>query len=122
MERYSATPGFVLRSLLVTGPLLLWAVHFGAVYGVNTVVCSFFPEAGTGPVRLGPAQIGVAVATAAALLALALNAMVAGIAGRGLDERGPGLFLTRVTRGLAALSALAVIWNALPAALVQACW
>lgn len=121
MERDMAKPGFVLRSLVVTGPLILWAVHFGAVYGVNTVVCSFFPEAGTGPVRLGPAQIGIAAATGAALLALALNAALAGTAGRHLDDRSTGTFLVRVTRGLAALSALAVIWNALPAALVQAC-
>lgn len=121
MQKDTARPGFVLRSFVMTGPLLLWAVHFGAVYGVNTVVCSFFPEAGTGPVRLGPAQIGIAAATGAALVALALNAALAGTAGRCLDERGPGLFLVRLTRGLAALSALAVIWNALPAALVQAC-
>jgi hypothetical protein len=104
--------------------LLVWAAHFGVVYGTNAVAC----ERGlTGRTLLGQPLVPAVVlgATAVALAALALVWLRArrrlehGLAGQeGEDEPR---FLLWLTAAVSLLSALAVLWQGLPVLFVRPC-
>jgi hypothetical protein len=104
--------------------LLVWAAHFGVVYGANAVAC----ERGlTGRTLLGQPLVPALVlgATAVALAALALVWLRAwrrlehGLAGQeGEDEPR---FLLWLTAAVSLLSALAVLWQGLPVLFVRPC-
>lgn len=112
--------------LLVAGPGI-WAVHFLAAYGTASVWCAKFAA---GDASLAPARVAIAVYTVAALVAL-------GILGRGGWQRhrhGESIlphdsdspedrhrFLGFATFLLAALSAVAVLYAGLAAALIGSC-
>lgn len=96
--------------------LLVWAVHFFAVYAANALACE--------RAWAGAVPAAVAVATALALAALggvlwaARPALRRAAAEGGEEEPRFSLWLSAAT---AALAALAVVFQAIPAALVGAC-
>lgn len=92
---------------------VLWAVHFVIVYGAAAVYCE---QAGVGAGPL-PASLFIGAATAAALGAIALAAFPSA---RQIGAPS-GRFLAGVTLALAALSAVAVVFTALPILYVGAC-
>lgn len=97
--------------LLLWGPLV-WSGHFLFVYAAASLELSLRPTAGA------PSRIAIAVATVAALLALwaVLRTrldLAPGEAGSGLTR-----FWIASTRMLCLISAIAILFQALPALLV----
>ena len=94
-----------MRALWISSGILLWALHFTAIYGFTALACARdFP-------RAVPWVIGAATLVAAALA-------VALIATR---WRRRGDFLDWITAGVAAFALLAILWEAFPVLVVPAC-
>ncbi len=116
--------GFIGKMLLMMGGLLVWGAHFTVIYGFNALACArrfaHLEILGLGivPLVIGAATI-VALTSAGALLAVAVY------------RRGPFRisanggssepFMRYTTIALAALSVVAIAWNALPAYIVWPC-
>ena len=98
---------------IVAGPVV-WFLHLVLLYGAEALLC--MPPAGSGRTTI---WVGVS-ATVAALAALVLVA-VATLRAEGRSRHAGATFLRDTTLSLALLSAVGVIWNALPLALVRAC-
>jgi hypothetical protein len=104
--------------------LVVWAVHFGVVYGANAVACE---RELTGRTLLGQPLVPALVlgATALALAALALvwlrawRRMEHGLAGQ--EGEDASRFLEWFTAATALLSAVAILWEGLPVLFVQPC-
>lgn len=96
---------FAATSLRVAAPVLVWAVHFGLVYGLTALAC-----ARAAP-RTVPWTIGIATLVAAALVLLTIR--------RAWPQRAE--FTAWLTGALAAAALVAIVWEALPALLVPAC-
>jgi len=108
---------------LVAG-LLIWAGHFAIVYGVHAIACARGLADRT-LLGFGAVPFIVTVATALALLG---SLVVLGIALRDLrtlrgrdDASDSQRFLTYTSATIASFSILAIIWVALPAAIVPPC-
>ena len=95
-----------MRQLLfMSSGVVIWALHFGAIYGLTGLACARgWPEAVTP---------GVALATVVAAL-LALAVLVAG-------WRRRVQFESWMTAGIAALALVAIVWEALPVLIVPIC-
>ena len=99
--------------------LLLWALHFGLVYAAHAIAC----ERGLAGHRL----LGLPLVPALVLAATAL----AGLGRRAWRRLGPRpdreageddpLFLPWFTAAITLLAALAILWQASPALLLQPC-
>jgi hypothetical protein len=87
---------------LSAGPLL-WLAHFGALYGFNAIACA----------RGLPGAVPWVVAAATLILAIPAGFLV-------LRKRKDE-FVEWLTAALAALSLLAILWQALPALMVSPC-
>ncbi|NGM18386.1 hypothetical protein G3576_00045 [Roseomonas stagni] len=85
--------------------IVIWALHFGLVYGGQALAC----EVGR-PSIVMPLVIGASVVALALLLVLAVVA-----------RRSRGGFLGGLAVGIAAFSALAVVWEAAPVLALPAC-
>jgi hypothetical protein len=111
--------GFVRKSLFLLAGLLIWAAHFGVIYGFNGLACA---RRFAGVVVLG---IGIVplVVTAATLLGLAVTGGVLVAALRHDPSRASvsDAFLRQTTVAVAALSLVAIAWNGLPALIVPPC-
>lgn len=104
--------------------LVVWAVHFGVVYGASAIAC----ERGlAGRTLLGQPLVPALVlgATALALAAVALVGLRAwrrlehGLAGQeGEDEPR---FMVWLAAAIALLAALAIVWEGLPVLLIRPC-
>jgi hypothetical protein len=98
---------------LLVGPVV-WFLHLVVLYGAEALICT--PPVGTEQAMLwlGAAATGAAVAALVILIAMPAP---------GVDQREhTGVaFLHGTTLLLALLSAIGVIWNALPLALVPVC-
>lgn len=119
------------RLWLIAVPPTLWLAHFLASYLTAALWCAKVAD-GTG--SLGPARWAIAGYTAAALVGIALVGW-AGLrrwrlasspdpARRQTDRDLPGdrhRFLGFATLLLAALAAVAVVYGAMPAALIGSC-
>ena len=81
--------------------VLVWAVHFMASYGAVTLLCT----RGLGPLAWG--GVGVVAWT---LIALATASLVA-LAAVALSARRGDRFVDHIATGVAALAALAVVWE-----------
>ena len=92
---------------------LIWAVHFAAVYGATSWLCT---HGGATLQWLGVSVVKWTVVVVS-VLALAACAVVIVAAGRAA-QRG---FWPWITAGVAALAALAIAWEALTAMLATAC-
>ena len=108
---------------LVAG-LLIWAGHFAIVYGVHAVACARGLAERT-LFGFGAVPFVVTLATA---LALAGSGIVLAIALRDLrtlrgnDEATDSQrFLTYTSATIAGFSILAIVWVALPAAIIRPC-
>lgn len=98
---------------IFVGPVI-WFIHLVLLYGAEALLC--MPPAGSGRTTI---WVGIS-ATVAALAALVLVAVSAQRADKRSKHAG-ATFLGDTTLSLALLSAVGVIWNALPLALVRAC-
>lgn len=99
---------FLLRTALCLSGPLLWALHFGAVYGTSHVVCA------TGIVNAQSVSVAVIGATVAAFAALAiLFAMAARVQDR--------TFYRPVSLWLLSLSAFGVLAAGAAAIYLPAC-
>jgi hypothetical protein len=115
---------FLRKSLLTLGGLLVWAAHFALIYAVTAVVCA----RGLQDQRLwgfGALPLSITLATVAALAA-ALVILLIGVrryatAEPRHDERPVDAFMDYTTVTIAALSLVAIAWNAVPILIVPVC-
>ena len=98
---------------VLVGPVV-WFLHLVLLYGAEALTC--MPPAGSGRAII---WIGIS-ATAGALGSLVLVA-VSVLRPDGRSRHTGATFLRDTTLSLALLSAVGVIWNALPLALVRVC-
>ena len=97
--------GFAATALRMGSGVIVWAAHFGVVYGTTALACARgVPQA---------APLAVALATALAI------ALLLAIVARGWRRREH--FESWFAASLAAFALLAVVWEALPALWVPAC-
>jgi hypothetical protein len=113
--------GFLSRSLFALAGLLIWSLHFGAIYVFQALACA------RGFASREVAGVGIVTAFIAAATLLALLATAAVIA-TGWRTPGPGVeltehdeFLRRLTILVAGLSAVAIVWQALPVLMMPPC-
>jgi hypothetical protein len=115
---------FIRKSLFMIGGLLVWAAQFTIIYVFNALACAR-GFAGRQLLGIGvvPFVVGVAslIALAAALAVLLAALRVRGPAGATRDERPVDDFLRYTTVAIAALSLVAIAWNAVPAFIVPPC-
>lgn len=98
---------------VLVGPVV-WFLHLVLLYGAEALIC--MPPAGSGTAAF---WVGV-TGTAGALGALVAAAVFAP-GKQGAGEHVGATFLRSITLTLALLSAVGVIWNALPLTLIPAC-
>jgi hypothetical protein len=116
--------GFIGKMLFMTGGLIVWAAHFAIVYGFTAVVCAKRFAAvhvlgiGIIPVVIGAATL-LAWAITGALLWSALSRPVPLPSARNGEVTED--FLQHTAAIIAALSLVAIAWNALPVLLVDPC-
>jgi len=100
-----STLPFAATALGMSAGIIVWALHFGAIYGATALAC-----ARGLPHLVAPAVGGVTVAAVAALAIVLV---------RGWQRRRR--FEPWLAAGLAALALVAVVWEALPVLLVPPC-
>lgn len=103
-----------LPLISMTGAPLVWAAHFVVLYAVAGTACQKL----AGPEAIWMVQWVTASAT---VLALAAIGWVVWYSAVRLQGDATGRFMARVTLMLAVLSAVAVIFSALPAILSASC-
>ncbi len=116
-----AVPSFAATTLRMFAPLLIWAVHFLAIYAFTAIACERrFADTNWLGVGVVPWTIGALtlVATAAALVTIWL-------ALRDVPGRAPrsetSQFVHWMTAAFGALTLLAILWEALPVLLIPVC-
>ncbi|MGJ0484568.1 MAG: hypothetical protein ACR65R_08550 [Methylomicrobium sp.] len=107
--------------IALTGPSIIWALHFGLVYGIQPVFCVVLG----GDLAGFWAQMAVLGITVAALLALLLLIfkpdVVLRLEREGAARTSAGSFLTRVMQLLALLSVFGVLLGGSAALFLPAC-
>lgn len=103
--------GLAQWTILLAGPLT-WFTHFCLVYAAASLELTYAPAA-------GPAsRLAIAGLTLAALALVALSAIRAAAVSPGARGSPYHRFWTAAVRLMCLLSAVAIVWQALPAALV----
>jgi hypothetical protein len=97
--------GFARQALWLSAGAIVWALHFTLIYGATALACARGVPAA--------APIGVALATALAV------ALLLAITVRGWRRRDT--FEGWLSAALALFALVAVVWEALPALVVEAC-
>jgi hypothetical protein len=117
--------GGIARIFGAVAGLIVWAVHFGAIYAITAYACARGLQA-TRVLGLGLIPAGVLGATALALVAagivLATTARrlrSAGAAGTGREEHAR--FLLWFTAGTTLLAMIAILYEGVPTLMVPAC-
>ncbi|HVL01573.1 MAG TPA: hypothetical protein VM553_17265 [Dongiaceae bacterium] len=108
----------------LSGPLL-WVFHFGFVYIVQLFLCALSAEAAETSVKVLIAAVSAVIVLALILLIV----MAPELTARALHlqdvqrhySRNTFVFLSFMTRALAGLSLVAVIWSALAVLFLPAC-
>ncbi|WP_207462387.1 hypothetical protein [Azospirillum sp. SYSU D00513] len=117
------TRSFPVTFAAMMSPYLIWAAHFGIVYGINGLACARALDR----ISLAGFPFVPALVTVATLLALALTVLVLV---RALLGGGPAshvgstdarLFMRWLTAASAASTLVAILWVGLPAVQVPAC-
>ena len=109
-----AERGFVSTFGPMTAPFLVWAAHFGIVYGINGLACA----RGLDQVLV----LGLPLVTAAILGASAAAVLAAGgLLARSLGGAVAGDFVRWFTAVASGAALLAILWVALPVLQVPAC-
>lgn len=104
--------------------MVVWAVHFGAVYGVNAVACAR-GFAGRAVLGLPLVPLLVLGASALALGAVAVvgvrawRRLHAGLSGE--DGEYEPQFTVWMSAAVALLAALAIVWEAVPVLMLRPC-
>lgn len=98
-------PRFARQLALMSGGVVVWALHFAAIYGATALACA------RGMVSLVPLIVGGATLLAVLLL---VPMLVLGVRRRHQFEGWLGGVL-------AAFALVAVLWEALPVLIVEAC-
>jgi hypothetical protein len=108
-----------LVAWLLVGPLA-WAVQFSLLYGFAATACArgFADRTLLG---IGVVAVATLLVSAAALAATGL-ALWRSLAARGPDAPETDRYLADSGVAMSAISLVAILWHALPAALVQPCW
>lgn len=97
--------GFVEATLRMSAGVIVWSLHFLAIYGVTGLACA----------RGAPDVVAHAVALATALACLALVPLIV----QGYRRRGA--FEHWMSATVAAFALVAVVYEALPVLLVPSC-
>ena len=97
--------GFAATACSIAAGIVIWALHFAAIYGATALACA------RGLPQLVAPAVGWATAAAVAALAVVL---VRGYRRRQVFERWLGA-------ALAALALVAVAWEAIPVLVVPPC-
>jgi hypothetical protein len=97
--------GFARQALWMSAGVIVWALHFTAIYGATALACARGVP--------GVAPLGVALATWVAV------ALLLAIIARGVRRRGE--FEGWLSAALGAFALVAVVWEALPALIIEAC-
>ena len=108
-----AAPNFSVSTLRISSGVIIWALHFLAIYGFVALVCAR-ELAGVRWLGIGVAPLAIGVATliaAAALIAMIVSAM----------RRGASSFTEWMTAALATLGLIAVVWESLAVLMVPTC-
>lgn len=111
---------FVWRTAVCLAPILIWAAHFGAVYGGTHVTCAVSGDA----VDEGLSNfliLGVTVVAMVAISAIGLGARRLLGSGGPPRETEAKSFLVRVAEGLALLSFIGVGWAGLASVFLPTC-
>jgi hypothetical protein len=113
--------GFLAKSLYALAGLLIWALHFGAIYVFQALACAR-GFAGREVAGADVVTVFIVAATVIALLASAA-AIAAGwrTAGANVELAEHDEFLRRLGLLVAGLSVVAIIWEALPVLMMPPC-
>ncbi|PWS35471.1 hypothetical protein DFH01_17840 [Falsiroseomonas bella] len=108
----------------VVAALLVWAVHFLAIYGAQATACiRAAPDAELFGQPLVPALVlgltAVALLAVAAIGLLAWRRLPSGMAGQEGEDQP--CFLAWLTLATALFAALAILWEALPVLILPPC-
>lgn len=114
--------GFPATFAGMMAAFLIWAAHFGVVYGINGLICARKLQ----DMEILGLPIAVALVLAATVAALLLAAFVllAALWGGGPAARAsedPRRFIRWFTALAAGAALVAILWNGLPAVQVPAC-
>ena len=113
MMREDAVP-FTAATLRMSAGAIIWAVHFGVIYGYSTLACARgFNDDGGGWIAAVPWVMGIATAGAAALT-LALIVPV-------LRARKTANFTDWMSAGVATFALNAIVFEGIAALLVPVC-
>ena len=109
--------GALYRLLGLAFGLLVWVMHFLAIYAATAVACVL---------GLGAADVGVQSTFTAALVAVTVAAaaivVLHALARYRREEKIPGRhFLKEITLGLDAIAALGILWQLFPILMVPVC-
>ena len=112
------------KMLFMIGGLLVWAIHFTIIYGFTTVACTknfaITNMLGLGIVPLAIGAVTLAAfATTGAVLMAAMSGPIPPRSVRYGDTTEH--FMRYTTVAIAALSLVAIAWNAIPALLFAPC-
>jgi hypothetical protein len=115
---------FMRKTLLLLASLFVWALHFLVVYPFNALACvRGWSDASLAGFGLVPVVVIAATgcAIAASIVILMLGLFRLGPAACLRRGASPDDFIGALTVGLAALVAVAIAWNGLPALMVPPC-
>ena len=104
----------------ICAALLIWAVHFLAIYGITALACAREGAAGGFGVDAVPWLVGAATLVAAAVLLLMIGLAVRDWR-RAASSPQPLPFMHWLTATVSGLALLAVLWETLPVLLVPTC-
>jgi hypothetical protein len=93
------------RILFMSSGVMVWALHFTAIYGITGLACA----------RGWPSLVLPSIAVATAVAALASVSIIAA----GLRRRGE--FEYWMSASIAALALVGIVWEAIPVFLVPIC-
>lgn len=96
---------FAATAFRISAGVIVWAVHFGVVYGLTAIACA------RGAPSLAVWTIGIATLVAAAIAAAVLVR----------EWRRREAFEAWLAAGLAALALVAIVWEAVPVLIVPVC-
>ena len=109
MRKSDANDRFVRRTAVSLAPILLWAAHFGMVYGGAHVACETVDGA-IGEPLADIAVWGVTGLVVLVLVGIGLRARSLLSAGESSGDANSNDFLVHVVHALTVLSLLGVIW------------
>ena len=110
--------GFLGETLFAVSGLLIWVAHFLVVYVLTAVICAraLGEVAAVGPALVPPAIAAATVVAVGAIVALVVFARLRTRAASPVQR-----FLGWLTMASGGIGLIAVLWEALPAAILPPC-